>query len=281
MITIRSAAGEMEAVIATDGAELVSVKSNAYEYMWQANAKYWGRSAPVLFPFVGRLNDDKYTLNGETYPMGQHGFARDQKFTIKESSESAVTFSLKSSEETLAKYPFAFELLITYAIEGKEMKVSYEIRNRDTQKMYYQIGGHPAFNLDPSRNYTVELNGSQDFYSLSGAYVDQLQQDVKTTYDVDVETFKDGALIFKPQTTEREITIKENGEDYIKMKFDDFALMGVWTPEGQEAPFLCLEPWNGVADFVNREDHDLTKKDYINQLDKGMTKKMTYTIIFS
>ncbi len=280
MITISDMNGQMEAVIALDGAELVSVKSNAYEYMWQANAKYWGRTAPVLFPFVGRLNQDKYTYENQEYPMGQHGFARDMRFTVKSHEQTKAVLSLKSDESTLKRYPFAFELLISYEIINKDLKIGYEIRNKDDKRMYYQIGGHPAFNLDPNHQYTITLTGKQDFYTLQGAYIDQLQADVPTTYPVDVPTFANGALIFKPQTTENKITLLEDGEPYIEMEYNDFGLMGVWTPEGQNAPFLCLEPWNGVADFANRQEFDLENKDYINQLAANETTKMAYTISF-
>ncbi len=281
MITISSLNGEMEVTIAKDGAELVSVKSGAYEYMWQANPKYWGRTAPVLFPIVGRLLSDKYEYKNETYTLNQHGFARDLTFEVKERTETSVVFMLKSNNETLSKYPFAFELLIGYEINEKELKVSYEVRNKSDDKMYYQIGGHPAFNLDLDQEYTVEVSGKQDFYDLTGAYVNNLKHNVPTNYNVDVKTFENGALIFKPQEDAHEITIKENGTDYVKMRFDDFKLMGVWTPEGQNAPFLCLEPWNGVADFARRSDNKLENKDYINELAKNATDKMAYTIIFS
>lgn len=61
------------------GAELTSVfnKKNKTEYLWQADPQFWGRHAPVLFPVVGRLKDDTFTYQGQSYSLGQHGFARN------------------------------------------------------------------------------------------------------------------------------------------------------------------------------------------------------------
>ena len=44
------------------GAELKSLKKldTGKEYMWCGDAKYWGRTSPVLFPFVGGLKDKEY-----------------------------------------------------------------------------------------------------------------------------------------------------------------------------------------------------------------------------
>ena len=39
------------------GAQLHSIKrrDNGLEYLWQGDARSWGRQAPILFPFVGRV----------------------------------------------------------------------------------------------------------------------------------------------------------------------------------------------------------------------------------
>ena len=54
------------------GAELASIrgKETDTEYLWNADAKFWKRSAPVLFPFVGSLKNKEYHYEGKTYSMG-------------------------------------------------------------------------------------------------------------------------------------------------------------------------------------------------------------------
>ena len=84
------------------GAELKSVKrkSDDFEYMWQGDPKYWGRTSPVLFPFVGVPKDKEYRYAGKTYAMGQHGFARDMEFETETVEEAKIWFVLTSGEET-------------------------------------------------------------------------------------------------------------------------------------------------------------------------------------
>ena len=92
------------------GAEIKSLqrKSDSREYMWCADKQFWGRTAPVLFPIVGGLNEQKYRWNGKEYEMGQHGFARDMEFTMEEQKENTIWFGLEADEETRNKYPLIF-----------------------------------------------------------------------------------------------------------------------------------------------------------------------------
>ena len=96
------------------GAEVKSVirKDNNREYMWYGNKKFWARTSPVLFPFVGSMRDKKFTWHGKDYPMGQHGFARDMEHTLVSQTEDEIWFCLKSDEETMKKFPFPFVLSI-------------------------------------------------------------------------------------------------------------------------------------------------------------------------
>ena len=129
------------------GAELKSVKrkSDGKEYMWYADKKYWGRTSPVLFPFVGNCRNKEYRYGGKTYAIGQHGFARDMEHTMESRTEDTIWFSLHSNEETMEKYPFAFVLKIGYNLTGNELKVMWKVENPDTKTLYFSIGAHPAF----------------------------------------------------------------------------------------------------------------------------------------
>lgn len=70
---------QLRALISEHGAELTSLveKNGSREYLWNGDAKYWKRHAPVLFPIEGKLKDDKYFVEGKEFHMTQHGFARD------------------------------------------------------------------------------------------------------------------------------------------------------------------------------------------------------------
>ena len=88
-----------------------SIKYKDYEYLWQADSKFWGRHAPVLFPIVGKLKNNECTIKGETYNMSQHGFARDMDFEVFAQTENSITLMLTNNEETMKKYPYEFEWL--------------------------------------------------------------------------------------------------------------------------------------------------------------------------
>lgn len=137
----------LKVTINSFGAELASIRGKATdtEYLWNADAKFWKRTAPVLFPFVGSLKNKEYHYEGKTYSMGQHGFARDMEFAVDVQTATEAWFSLQSNEETKAKFPLEFILKIGYELEGKELKVIWQVENPDTKTLYFSIGGHPAF----------------------------------------------------------------------------------------------------------------------------------------
>ena len=130
------------------GCEIASIKSKAtdYEFMWQGNPDIWGGQAPILFPIVGRLIDDKYTLDGKEYEMPKHGFARKMPWEFLGADDNSMSFRLSDTAETREIYPFEFDLVVTYTLEGTTLKVSHDIKNNGDKTMYFSIGAHPAFN---------------------------------------------------------------------------------------------------------------------------------------
>ena len=128
--------------VSDHGAELTGIydKTNDREILWQADPAYWKRHAPVLFPNVGRNYKDIWRLNGKEYPSRQHGFARDSDFICTDITDTSLSFVLKSSEETLNVYPFAFALKITYTLKKHDLEVCWEVVNNDSETMYFTIG---------------------------------------------------------------------------------------------------------------------------------------------
>ena len=134
--------------ISLHGAELTSIRDSfGREFLWQADPSLWKRHSPVLFPIVGSLWDKHFRVNGREYEMGQHGFARDMDFRLVSEREDEMWFELKSSPETLAKYPYKFTLRIGYRLEANKIHVMWEVSGDDSQTMWFQIGAHPAFYL--------------------------------------------------------------------------------------------------------------------------------------
>jgi len=129
------------------GAELSSLvkKLTGTEYLWQADSTYWGRHAPILFPIVGRLQNDTFLIGDQKYAMKQHGLARNMDFELIKSNKDSLTFELTNSEDTLKNYPFPFGLRLTYSLSENQLIVGYEVFNPSEETLYFSIGGHPAF----------------------------------------------------------------------------------------------------------------------------------------
>ena len=156
------------ATIKEHGAELASLRSKetGLEYIWTGDAKYWGRQAPVLFPIVGRLKDDQYQVAGKTYHLGQHGFARDRDFAIREQTATKVVLELKADEASKELYPFDFCLQLSYELTASGLVVGYRVDNPSQEPIYFGIGGHPAFKtpLTPKESFSdYELTFSADY----------------------------------------------------------------------------------------------------------------------
>lgn len=293
MSTVRTMENELVKVEVCDfGAELFSFydKETKVEAVWQADPKYWARHAPVLFPFVGKVNGGYYTHKGVQYKMGQHGFARDMEFTFAGQTENTITHVLKSTEETLKKYPFPFELKITHKLEGKTLSVIWEVVNPGDETMYFSIGGHPAFNV-PARegeskyDYFVTFNGEKALkyvlIDLSCAAVNM--DDVHTLelednkLQVTEHLFDNDALIFDDYQVEKIGLAYPDGTPYLTMTCKGFPSMGVWSQPNTDAPFVCLEPWIGRCD--NRGfDGELKDKYYEQSLEAGKTFKVQYEL---
>jgi galactose mutarotase-like enzyme len=236
------------------GAELISLKSSKTEYIWNGNPKFWGKHSPVLFPIVGTLKNNSYMYGNKTYSLSRHGFARDLEFDIIESNQESIVFSLKSNLETQKMYPFDFELRLKYALENLKLIISYEIINNSVTKMPFSIGAHPAFSLQNDfENYSLKFNENENLlsYTLENDLISETTFNIETfdkklplTYSL----FENDALIFK-KLNSKSITIFENKKPLIKVEFNDFPFLGIWTKPN--AKFICIEPWLGYSDTNN------------------------------
>ncbi|WP_368031133.1 aldose 1-epimerase family protein [Arcobacter sp. s6] len=256
------------------GAQLNSLKNNNQnlEYMWQANPKYWNRHAPILFPIVGRLKDDEYFYDGKTYKMSQHGFARDCEFELVKQEDDYLRFRLKSSEKSLEIYPFFFELNLSYELVENKLVISYEVKNKTDGKMLFSIGAHPAFNwpLDNEEKndcffeFQNIKNTKRYFLNDKGLVYKSADLEIKDNkIPLSEELFKDDALVFNDLNI-KQVTFKNSkNKNYVKLQFEKFPYLGLWSkPSG--APFLCIEPWFGVADSYDSSKNLEDKKGIIS-----------------
>lgn len=282
---------QITAHIKSLGGELCSLKLNqdGTEYIWQADPKYWGRHAPVLFPIVGRLIDDQYNMNGQVYQLSQHGFARDMEFELIENDDMYATFRLLSNEKTLEHYPSRFEVLIIYTLNEYELLIEYKVTNKDDKTMYFSIGAHPAFRcpLQPTErfeDYYLEFSHKEvaNRYLLEkGLLTNQTKMVLNNDAIIPLshDLFKEDGLIFKGLKS-NSITLKsQKSSKAVKVKFDGFPYHGIWSkPEG--APFVCIEPWHGITNTAT-EKKPFIAKEGILSTKPGECFTCQYSIIIS
>lgn len=263
------------------GAELNSLKKcdENFEYIWQANSKYWARHSPVLFPIVGRLKEDSYFYKNKKYSLSQHGFARDKEFEIVQNEADFIEFRLKSDEKSLEFYPFFFELNICYKLDKNSLIVSYKVKSKSDEKMYFSIGAHPAFNTQIADFLEFENIKTTKRYFLDEKGLIYKNQDLNLENSklyLDKDLFKEDALVFNDSNI-KQITLKNiENKSRVKVKFDNFPYLGIWSKPNL-APFVCIEPWFGVADEQNSNQKIEGKKGILS-LEKEEEFFCFYTI---
>lgn len=279
----------LEITASTFGGELHSIKGKKTntEFLWNGNETYWKYHAPILFPIVGKVYDNKYIIDGNVFELPQHGLARTSEFNLSEQTENSLTFELRYSEKTLKEYPFKFSLQIRYTLEDSLIKVEYIVNNLDNREIYFSIGAHPAFRCPLLENETfddyyfefseketastMELNSNGYF---SGKKVSLLEEE--NILGLSTELFKNDALVFNSLKSDT-ITLKsKNHSKSVAFNFKEFPYLGLWSkPSG--APFVCIEPWFGHADYENFRG-EFKNKEGILSLEVDKSFRCTYTI---
>ncbi|SEK20343.1 Galactose mutarotase [Carnobacterium iners] len=295
MITIENE--YLTVVIKEKGAELAKVynKVDAFDYLWTGNSQYWGRQAPILFPIIGKLNEDAYTIGEKEYTMSQHGFAREFDFELVSQSDKQALFSLSANEQTKKMYPFDFKLQITYLLEEKNLAVHYSVENlSETIKLPFSLGAHPGFNIplnndgvfsdyqltfEPALKNSVNVLEIDDgpFPFITGNNK-ELALTKENVLELDYQTFDNGLLIIDENVAS--VTLSSPlSKNSITLEVSEFPYLTLWTVENKKAPFLCIEPFYGLPDQIGKIG-DLYDKKGNCILATSDTKKMTFSMTF-
>lgn len=263
------------------GAELTSAHThNGTEFMWQAGNE-WQRTAPVLFPIVGKLKNSTYSFQDNTYTLPQHGFARDCEFQLLSNTINTATFLLSQNATTLKNYPFKFEFLIHYLLNENQLTISYEIKNLSQTEMLFSMGAHPAFNCNLNTSYLEFENNKL----LATVLSDGLLTSQKRILELDTKKlalntalFDNDALVFENNQINSVSLCQKNSSKKVTLVSPNWPFYGIWTKKDC-SKFLCLEPWFGIADTAESKG-DLSTKKGILSLEIGGVFKTSYSILF-
>lgn len=280
---------ELEIAVRQPGAELYSIKSvkSGIEYMWDSNPAIWNSSAPILFPIVGCLKDNTYIWKGEKYSLTRHGFIRENpQLLLTGITADTLAFGMSSSKETHKIYPFDFEFSVKFVLEGTKIKVVHQVTNSGNSLLYFSLGGHPAFRCpihshekyedyylefdQPEQVSTWQLTG-EGLLSGQTAPVINGSKILPLTH----ELFSKDALIFKDLES-RKVTLRsKRSSQALSFSFEDFPFLGIWAKTNGD--FVCIEPWLGVADSWDTDQH-FEHKEGILQLQAGEVFEASYII---
>lgn len=279
----------LKVVITPKGAELESLfnKKTGIEYLWNADPKFWPKKSPLLFPVVGTLKKNKYYFEGKAYEIStRHGFARDTTFSVKAQSARSVTFNTEGNVDTLKIFPFNFSLSVIYTIEEDKLSVTYLVKNKGTGRMYFSVGGHPAFRLPMADGLTYD-----DYYLLfnktenagrwpiapDGLIETNSVPLLDNTRQLNLSKslfYKDAVILKKLASDEVQLKSDKHGAG-LTFSFKGFPYLGIWA--AKDADFICIEPWCGISDVADT-NQQLTDKEGIVNLPGGENFERTWSV---
>ncbi|MBF0925499.1 MAG: aldose 1-epimerase family protein [Atopobium sp.] len=268
---ISISSNSLTASIDTMGAQLMSLRKGESEYLWQGDSNWWPRRAPILFPIVGVLKDDKAESAEGTVSLARHGLARLNQFEVFEKSDSAVTLQIKSTEETRKAYPYDFELKLIFSVADDTLTQTYKVTNPANVVLPFTLGAHPAFNIPIPGVKATALDQYHLLFTRSWtSYGPSITDDGLCNYATPQKLIMDSdtlnlswELIDREKTItledvpDRRITLAANVEASseahgIQMDFEGFDYLGIWSA-APGCPFVALEPWCGIADTVDTD----------------------------
>ena len=279
----------MHITVSKKGAELQSIVAKGRECLWQGDPEFWGRRAPILFPIVGKLADDKLRINGYEYTMKQHGFARDTEFV-----EQDGWYVIARRNDEAIQYPYDFDLRVRYTVGGNTLTCNWQVTNRGDGTMYFQIGAHPAFLLpdydakdvihgyiqcyDAENNivspmvFSTLVNGLRAHYSQPKTLLND-----KGILALTDTTFADDAILIEAHQVAKVTLFDKHDKRVLTVSCPQADAFGLWAPNKPGCPFVCIEPWCGIADNAGFEG-DISERDCIHSLEPGKNFEFCYSI---
>jgi galactose mutarotase-like enzyme len=276
--------------INSHGAELCSVVSHdtGIEYIWQADPAIWPRHAPHLFPIVGKLKNGAFNYHSTSYPLSQHGFARDHEFSCIQNDSDFILFELKASHHTLQYYPFDFTLHIGFKLKENKLETIYKVFNTDTNDLYFSIGAHPAFNCPLQANESVNdyhllfpEKSSLIIHSINNGLITKQTKRLELQHHqlkMTKQLFENDALVCMDEQIEEVHLVSHKTKHGVSITSKKWPFFGIWSKK-EEGDFVCLEPWYGIADYETTNGN-LVEKTGIIKLESGHQFNASFDLHF-
>ena len=206
---------------------------------------------PILFPICGNLPNATYEVEGQSYELAQHGFARNLPWTVRDRAvkeEGAVLeLVLTSTPETLSVYPFEFELAFSYRFQGDRLHIDQSYTNKSERRMPFSTGLHPYFYLADATAQTksqLQLNIPAERYINQ---IDQTEHDYTGSLDWNAPELD---LAFRPISAQQTSATDPNRQVAIAIDYDSaYTTIVFWTVA--EKNYYCLEPWSAPRNALN------------------------------
>lgn len=256
--------GVLSVRVSSIGGQLLSVKKDGKEYLWQGDPAFWEDRAPNLFPYIARLTKGTYTVHGKEFHLPIHGFLPAAEMKAEAQEESLLVLRLDADESTLACYPFVFTLRIRYELNQDTLRIAYEVENGGEEDMYFGIGGHPGFQAPLEDGLSFEdyflefesegqsgtgaqtpvrigfsptcfLNGKDEPWPLEKGCRIPLRHDL----------FDDDAIVLS-HTPKTVVLRSEKGGRGVRVRFPHMPYIGFWHAVKKPAPYVCIEPWSSL-----------------------------------
>lgn len=278
--------GVLKVSISNVGATVKSVKdASGEEFIWRADPQFWAGSAPILFPICGGLNNDTYRYNRREYKLGRHGYIRFREFEVYEQKADEIVFLSRSDEETLACYPFEYELFVRFKLDESKLSTTYTVKNKSGVEMYFSIGAHEGYALSyPLSDYTLEFDTDEKAPVYSDVFTPIDEKSVSynengaLVLNFRTEQFEGGSMLFHPVNANSVTMRNSHDKKSVTVDISECEYLVFWTISG--APFFCIEPWMGNSDKADFSG-EISEREGIVSLASDDVYNFTHTITFN
>ena len=274
-----SMGGEQRAITSEEG----------IEYLWNGDSRFWKGRAPTLFPFVGRLRNNRAQSAAGEIALPRHGLARTREWKVESADRHSVTYYLASDEETRKGYPYDFEMRIRHFVQEASVTTAYDIRNTGTVPMPFCVGAHPGYRVplddrDSFEDYVVEFEYPEtadcpQVNAADGLLIDSVRNRLlndERSFRLNHVLFRGDALIFDRLKSRSVRVYSPKSGRGLRMDFEGFDYFGIWSSLA-DAPLICLEPWTGTA-TQESEDDIFEHKQGMRMLAPGEKAEYAFTV---